>query len=594
MLSILRRAFGLLEGRERLRWLAQVPLACLGAIVEAFGALAVFGLLRMVVAPDTVATMPVVSSLVARWPEAPPSRVVAVLAAGVAVFYVLRAAFLIGAEWLKEGAVTGTAAGLARRLYRRYLYADYGFHLRRRPADLIADVQRSAEKVSQFALGSAVHILAEIATALAMVAVLVAVAPLATLGAVALLLALVAVPARLTRRVWLAWGQREREDDVALLDVLQQSLGGIKPMMAAGRQPYFERRFGRVIGRLAALKRRRATLATALRLGLETALLLALVGIVLLVTVGPSPGPEALSVLALFGYAGFRLVPSANRVLLNLNLLREGGVFVDRLTRGYESLPAGTPLPSRFDQAPLPFARDIRAEHVSFTYEADTRPALSDVSVTIHLGESVGIVGQTGAGKSTLVDVLIGLLPPTAGRVLVDGQDLTGRERVWQRQVGYVPQEPYLLHDTLRRNVAFGLEDDEIDEGRVARAVRLARLDEVIADLPHGLDTVLGERGTRLSGGQRQRVAIARALYLDPPVLVFDEATAALDTVTEREVTAAIRTLQGTRTILVIAHRLSTVRGCDRLIHLRAGALAGTGTYDELLATPEFKALAGY
>jgi ATP-binding cassette, subfamily B, bacterial PglK len=574
-----------------MRWLVQAPLACLGALVEAFGALAVFGLLRMVVAPDTIATTPVIASLVALRPDTSSSTLLALLAGGVAVFYLARAAFLIAVEWLKEGAIAHTATGLARRLFQRYLHADYQYHLRRRPADLVTDVQRSAQKVAQLVLGSAVNLLAELSTAAALLVVLVAVAPLATLAAVVILLLLVAVPARLTRQLWLEWGQREREDDAALLDVLQQSLGGIKPMIVAGRQPFFERRFGRVLERLAALRRKRATLSTALRLGLETALLLALVGIVLLVTVGPAPGPEAVSVLALFGYAGFRMVPSANRVLLNANHIREGSIFVDRLTRGYAQLPARVAPESPLDQPVLPFSRDLAADDVSFVYEGEGRPAIAGVSVTIRRGESIGIVGPTGAGKSTLVDLLIGLLPPTGGAVRVDGQELRGRERAWQRQVGYVPQEPYLLNDTLRRNVAFGVEDADIDEGRLARAVTQARLDEVVAELPAGLETPLGERGARLSGGQRQRVAIARALYLDPPVLVFDEATAALDSVTEREVTQAISTLHGTRTILVIAHRLSTVRACDRIIHLRAGALAGVGTFDELLADPDFTAL---
>jgi ATP-binding cassette, subfamily B, bacterial PglK len=593
VIRILRRAFDLLDGRERTRWLAQAPLACVGALVEAFGALAVFGLLRMVVAPETIETTPVVSSLVALRPGTSSATWLAVLATGVALFYLGRATFLIGVEWLKEGAIAKAATGLARRLFTRYVHADYQYHLRRRPADLVADVQRSAEKVAQLVLGSAINILAELSTAAALLAVLVVVAPLATLAAVVILLLLVAVPARLTRRIWLDWGEREREDDAALLDVLQQSLGGIKPMIVAARQSFFERRFSRIFRRRAELRRRRATLATALRLGVETALLLALVGIVLLVTVGPTPGSEAVSVLALFGYAGFRMVPSANRVLLNSNLLREGSVFVDRLERGYADLPPNAPATSVLDQPALPFVRELTADDVSFVYRGEARAALSNVSVRIRRGESIGIVGPTGAGKSTLVDLLIGLLPPSSGAVRVDGQELRGRERAWQRQVGYVPQEPYLLNDTLRRNIAFGLEDDEIDAGRLARAVTQARLEEVVAGLPAGLETAVGERGSRLSGGQRQRVAIARALYLDPPVLVFDEATAALDTVTEREVTQAIAALHGSRTILVIAHRLSTVRACDRILHLRDGALAGVGTFEALRADPAFQALTG-
>ena len=179
--------------------------------------------------------------------------------------------------------------------------------------------------------------------------------------------------------------------------------------------------------------------------------------------------------------------------------------------------------------------------------------------------------------------------PP--GRVLIDGEPLEGRERAWQRQIGYVSQDVYLLDDSLRRNIAFGIPDGAIDEARLAAAVTQARLDEVVAALPSRLETMVGENGIRLSGGQRQRVAIARALYHDPPVLFFDEATAALDNQTEREVTEAIANVHGTRTVIAIAHRLSTVKHCDRLIYLRDGKLAGLGTYQELMRDPGFRQL---
>jgi ATP-binding cassette subfamily C protein len=237
------------------------------------------------------------------------------------------------------------------------------------------------------------------------------------------------------------------------------------------------------------------------------------------------------------------------------------------------------------------FDREITFEHVTLRYEAGDRPALTDVNLSIRPGESIGIVGPTGAGKSTLVDVLLGLLLPTGGRVLIDGDPLSTRERGWQRLIGYVPQEVYLLDDTLRRNIAFGIADRAIDDRQLARAVSLARLGEVVSALPKGLETNVGENGVRLSGGQRQRVAIARALYHDPPVLVFDEATAALDNQTEREVTEAIAALRGDRTLVAIAHRLSTVQACDRLIYLRDGRIAGIGTYQELLPDEGFRKL---
>jgi ATP-binding cassette subfamily C protein len=255
-----------------------------------------------------------------------------------------------------------------------------------------------------------------------------------------------------------------------------------------------------------------------------------------------------------------------------------------------------TPPPRHFDHDRPLMQTSLGCDHVTFGYEGGPPFALDDVSFTIERGQSVGIVGPTGAGKSTLVDVLLGLLQPTTGRVLIDGEPLAGHESAWQRQIGYVSQDVYLLDDSLRRNIAFGIPDSGIDEARLGLAVTQARLEEVVNMLPERLDTVVGENGVRLSGGQRQRVAIARALYHDPPVLFFDEATAALDNQTEREVTEAIAHLRlaaghGTRTVIAIAHRLSTVQHCDRLIYLRDGKLAGVGTYQELMRDPGFRQL---
>ncbi len=220
--------------------------------------------------------------------------------------------------------------------------------------------------------------------------------------------------------------------------------------------------------------------------------------------------------------------------------------------------------------------------------------ALADVSLTIPRFASVGFVGPSGAGKTTIVDVLLGLLTPTGGRVTVDGTDIQTCLPRWQRQIGYIPQTIFLTDDTVRRNVAFGMEDAEIDDAAVWSAIDAAQLRELVESLPEGLDSHVGERGVRLSGGQRQRIGIARALYHRPAVLVMDEATSALDTQTERQFVEALNALQGEHTVVVIAHRLSTVRHCDRLFLLERGRVAAEGTYDELLDTSAtFRAMAG-
>lgn len=222
---------------------------------------------------------------------------------------------------------------------------------------------------------------------------------------------------------------------------------------------------------------------------------------------------------------------------------------------------------------------------VTYSYEGAATPALRDISFTVCKGEFVGFLGASGSGKSTLVDVFLGLLSPTVGQVRVDGVDIVSDLRRWQDQIGYVSQSIYLTDDTLTRNVAFGIPDAQIDHAAVARAIEAAQLSEFVASLPLKLETVAGERGVRLSGGQLQRIGIARALYHDPAVLVLDEATSALDAETEREVMNAVMALQREKTILVVAHRISTIKRCDRLYRLEDGCIAQVGTPEELLGS---------
>ena len=589
MLRDIRHVLAWLPSRERARWLLLVPLTCAAAFIEAGGALAVFGLLRLVFDPDQVRTAPVVSQIWRAWPTDNPRAVVAVLALGVGAFYVGRAAFLSWAEWVKQGVIYDSAAAAAERMLARYLAADYLFHVRRRSASLIEPITRAADIAYELVAGSTVNIFAEVVTIAALSVVLLVSAPPITLVAVALVLALVLVPIVVMRRSWERIGEAERALFQQQLHLLQQSLGAIKDVKITGRQPFFEDRFRQVKRELSYTKQRRSWTSSVARLSVEATLILCMLLVVFLVMRESGSSGDTGSVLALFAYTGFRVVPSANRIMLNVGYLREAHPWVVNLDEDMRSLRQ--PITPPFEPDAPMLRRALECDNVSVRYDDGGPVALDGVSITIQRGQSVGIVGPTGAGKSTLMDVLLGLLPPTSGVVLVDGLPLEGHERAWQRQIGYVSQNVYLLDDTLRRNVAFGIPDSAIDETRLAAAVSLARLDEVVNAMPRRLETVVGENGIRLSGGQRQRVAIARALYNDPSVLFFDEATAALDLQTEREVTEAIAAVRGTRTVIAIAHRLATVRTCDQLIFLRDGRVARVGTFQELLRDPEFKKL---
>jgi ATP-binding cassette subfamily C protein len=301
-------------------------------------------------------------------------------------------------------------------------------------------------------------------------------------------------------------------------------------------------------------------------------------------------GHSILPLLGLYAYAGFRAIPSFNRITMHVNNIRYGGAVADSLYDDFNLLGIAQDRSHHEDiDQHLSFEHSLSAEDVCFSYDEKTGYVLKDLSLTIKRGEYIAIAGATGAGKSTIIDIILGLIPPSSGKITVDGIDISNKVSAWRKKIGYVPQDIYLTDDTLRRNIAFGISDEEISENKVLEALRLAQLGDFVASLPKGLDTVTGERGVTLSGGEKQRVAVARALYLNPEILIFDEATSALDSHTEQKLADAIRSLRGHTTIILVAHRIQTIKNCDRIIFIRNKRIEATGGWDELLkSSPEF------
>ncbi len=583
MIADLRACIGLLSPGLRRRWALLVPLGIASASAETFGAAAVFALITIIDDPSRAASLRLAAPIYARLLRRDEFAVLVAFALAVLLLYLLRNALIAGAASMQEGVMTESVAEVSERLLAGYLAAPYEFHFRRDSAALIQRAGESVNVVMRTVLASVVNLVTEVLVVAGILAVLAASAPRAAVMAVAVMLALLLVPLALTRRVFARWGRERHEREEALLRRAQQSLGAFKEARIAGRERFFLDAFAAEHRGLARLSRLEALLSTLLRLGVETVFV---VGLLLVVVVAAPAvgGATRISTLGLFAYAGFRVIPSVNRILLHVNQMRYGRPFVRLVSEDFAAL-AGREAPAAEEAAPaaVPFARSIVLDGVSYGYGGRGDAVLDRVDLEIHRGESLGIVGASGAGKSTLVDLLLGLLEPTAGRVLVDGQDIRVNPRGWQQRIGYVPQEPFLFDDTLRRNIAFGLRDEGIAPRGVEAAVRQAGLESFVASLPAGLDTLVGERGARLSGGERQRVAIARALYRDPDVLVFDEATSALDHRVEREITRALGAQKGARTLVIIAHRLTTLRECDRLAIVEGGRIADLGTFEELL-----------
>lgn len=354
---------------------------------------------------------------------------------------------------------------------------------------------------------------------------------------------------------------------------LTQAFSSPREVRVYGLQPYFARR---IEENLRATARAQARLGAVYwfprALGELTIVGLA-VGYMLLKGAAGIETTLVVSNLSVIAFAGLRLLPAFAQGMANVSYLQTGRRVTRILAEKLKSAPAPARADGSLPVAPSEPFQSLELKQVAFRYEGAQSDALRDLSLTIRRGESAGVIGASGAGKSTLGDLLLGLLSPRQGEILINGKPVSSGDPAWWRLAGFVPQSPYIANDTLLRNIAYGVPDGKVDIGLVRRAVNLARLEEVVAALPNGLDTMLGDHGIRLSGGQRQRVAIARALYYQRDFLVLDEATSALDQDTEREVIGSIEALKGTITTFIIAHRLSTLQNCDFIIELHEGAV---------------------
>ena len=604
MSSLLRVARGIhdLLGRERPgRWLVLVLISLVASVFEMLGALAIYLLLALLTAPETIATVPLVGDLIALLPfsDLTPLRIVA--GSAVMVFFAIRGVIVVGRAYVETRLVTAAGVEVSDRLLAGYLSMPYRFHTRRNTAEMVRNAFVSTSTLQGSVMLPLAFLVGDALLVVGLAVVALASEPLGGVVAVVFLGGVTLLIQRLLRPRLQGWSRRSQDAATGGLQAIQQSLGGIRDIKLLGQEAMFlaEHRFFRLrSARALYLSQAAGAIPRAM---IELAMVSAVVVLTLVTLATGASVDETLAAIGLFAYAGLRLQPVLQRIVTSVNSVRSNSAVVDDLTTDLHQVQDWAAVlaeqPAQPSDVPAPFVDRLELDGVQFTYAPDepsVRPALRGIDLTVRRGEFLGICGPTGGGKSTLLDLLVGLLQPTAGTITVDGRPLDAAPAWWWSQLGVVSQQVFLTDDTLRRNIAFGVTPDAIDEVRLARCVERAQLSEMVAGLPAGLDTVVGERGIRLSGGQRQRVAVARALYREPPVIVLDEGTSALDGATEARVIAALDEVAPDRTLIAVAHRLMTLRDADRILAVADGRVTDTGTYDELMTSSAlFRELAG-
>ena len=589
MLETYRKILDLLTARERRRFYLLLGLIMLMGVAQMVGVASILPFLAVLAKPETVTGNSHLAQLNALFGFTEPRSFLMFLGGAVFVILVLTSLLKAVTQYAIFRFATMRGYSISRRLLAGYLARPYTWFLNRHSADLGANILTDVNKVIGQALVPAMRLLSQGAVVLFLVALLIVVNPIAA-GVLALLLggsyALIyaAVRNRLARV-----GARRHDANIERFQISGDAMGGIKDVKVLGLEASYIRRFSRPAREIAEADALNAVVGEVPRYVLEAVAFGGLLLFVLfLLATGNGSLGDIVPMLGVYAFAALRLFPALQQVYTSFAALRFSRPTLDKLHEDMIEIGLADPEApaAAAPRRKLHLAEALALEDVHYRYPAAEREALAGVDMTIPARSSVGIVGGTGAGKTTVVDVILGLLRPERGALKVDGTPVEGADlRAWQNSIGYVPQQIFLTDDTVSANIAFGLDPKDVDPAAVERAARVAELhDFVTRELSQGYDTEVGERGVRLSGGQRQRIGIARALYHDPDVLILDEATSALDNLTERAVMDAVRNLGRAKTVIMIAHRLTTVRNCDIIFMMERGRVVAEGSYDELLA----------
>jgi len=508
----------------------------------------------------------------------------AMLSLWFASFYLVKNALLGMLSYSEQTLLKNIKSNVTGRMFFYYMRQPYAFHLKARSSELVRSITYDANIVVESVLKQGALLISELLLFSGVLAVLIWKNPLALAVFLVMVVPVIVIYLLLKKRL-LLWGRIMQNREADVIRHLQEGIGGIKDAIVLGVQPYFEKNFEKNVLHQVFIKRNRDVAVLVPRYLIESLMMVALAGA--LFWMSQSGGlMRNISTIAFLAIVSVRILPMSNRILSAANNIRSSVASIDVVhkTAGRASHQKDFPPHSSTGSAENPIKQpfqQLTTQQLTFNYP-NTAPVIEKIDLTINRGEILGIVGGSGAGKTTLVDLLLGLLPPTAGEINCNKVDVHTDLTAWQNKIGYVQQVIFLMDATIKENIAYGIPEEEIDQKQVQKVIEMAKLEQWINELPEGIHSVVGERGVRISGGQRQRIGIARALYHNPELLILDEATSALDNRTEKEIMDDIYAMQGVRTIIMIAHRLDTIKRCDRILVIEQGSIVESGEYREL------------
>lgn len=590
LLDIYKKLYAMLRGRERLHFYLLLVTITVSGLFDMVGVAAILPFLAVLTDPSVIEEQSRLAMLYDWLQPRDTQQFLFLLGLGIFAVIVFGTVFKLFTMYALARFSHMRRFHISQRLLAGYLRQPYDWFLSRHSSTLVKTVLQEVDQMVGAAMVPAMKILAQSVTILFLLVLLIVVEPGAALGTLTVFGLSYAGIFLFVRNFLMRLGHDRVTSNTDRFRVASEALGGIKDVKLMGLEETYMRSFrppARTHARTLVFEQ---VISELPRYALEALAFGGMIALILiLLSTSDSGLGGVLPVLGLFAMAGLRMLPAIQNIYHSAAKLRVGlavltVVHDDLLNLEDAGVQFAGPKKNR-----LPVTDRIELRGARYAYPETKRPVLDGLDLEIRANSTVGIVGGTGAGKTTVVDVLMGLLALDSGELQVDGVKITrDRLRDWQNNIGYVPQHIYLVDDTVAANVAFGIPPDRIDMAAVERAARLANLhDFVTEELEHGYEQLVGERGVRLSGGQKQRIGIARALYHDPEVLVFDEATSALDNITESAIMEAVDSFSHSKTIIMIAHRLTTVETCDEIFLLQRGQCVDRGTYSELVARNE-------